>query len=294
MLVDTHCHINMMIKNSFDTPLEKSDLPKARTIIDQANAAGVSLIINVGTRSIENGNCVLLAQTFDSVFATVGIHPNDSDTWQEDYALLKTWVQKKEENKIVGIGECGIDMHYPGYNITKQRDAFKAQIELALEHDLALVVHSRDAYDETLRILEEYRHNLSPRLRQGLNGLGGAVMHCFSYDQAFATTVTDWQLMLGIGGTLTYPKNNELRDIVATTDLKNIVLETDAPFLPPQIIRGKQNHPKEIAHIAQFIADLRGDSFEKIAEQTTKNALNLFGIKEIMELITHDRYLHTS
>ncbi len=269
MLIDTHCHINMMVKNSFDTPIAKSDLPKAQIIIEQAHEQGVSLIINVGTRSIENGNCVLLAQTFDSVFATVGIHPNDSDTWQEDFTLLKKWVQQKEQNKIVGIGECGIDMHYPDYNLSRQQDAFRAQIELALEHDLALVVHSRDAYDETLRMLEEYKNNLSH-----------AVMHCFSYDQAFATTVTDWNFMLGIGGPITYPKNNELRNVVINTNLKNIVLETDAPFLPPQSMRGKQNHPQYIRDIAEYIAQLQGESFDVIAQQTTQNALNLFGLNK--------------
>lgn len=271
MLIDTHCHINMMVKNSFDTPLQKSDLPKAQAIVEQAHHHGVSCIINVGTRAIENGNCVLLAQTFDSVFATVGIHPNDSDTWQEDFTLLQSWVQQKEQNKIVGIGECGIDMHYPDYNLNRQRDAFRAQIELALEHDLALVVHSRDAYDETLHILEEYKKNIQR-----------AVMHCFSYDQAFAQTVTDWHFMLGIGGTVTYPKNNELRAVVTTTNLKNIVLETDAPFLPPQAIRGQQNHPKEIATIAHFIAELRGETFETIAQQTTKNALQLFNLNNLI------------
>lgn len=267
MLIDTHCHINMMVKKSFDTPLEPSHLPMVQNIIEQAKTAGVSLIINVGTRSIENANCVLLAQTFNSLFATVGIHPNDSDTWQEDFELLQRWVQKKETNKIVGIGECGMDMHYPEYNIVRQRDAFKAQIELALEHDLALIVHSRDAYDETLRILEEYKNNITR-----------AVMHCFSYDQAFANTATSWNFVLGIGGTLTYPKNNHLKNIVKSIDLKNIVLETDAPFLPPQTMRGQQNHPKEIVTIAQFIAELRGETFDTIAKQTTENALTLFNL----------------
>jgi TatD DNase family protein len=267
MLIDTHCHINMMIKNTFDTPLSLSDLPKAHTIIEQAQSQGISLIINVGTRAIENGNCVLLAQTFPSIFATVGIHPNDSDTWQEDFTLLQSWVQQKEQNKIVGIGECGIDMHYPDYNLSRQRDAFRAQIELALEHNLALVVHSRDAYVETLRMLEEYKNNLTH-----------AVMHCFSYDQAFATTVTDWNFMLGIGGPITYPKNHELRTVVTNANLKNIVLETDAPFLPPQALRGKQNHPQYIHNIAEYIAQLRGESFDVIAQQTTQNALQLFKI----------------
>jgi len=257
----------MMVKSTFDTPLQKSDLPQAKIIVEQAYAHNVNIIINVGTRSVENENCILLARTFDSVFATVGIHPNDSDTWQDDFELLKKWVACKKENKIVGIGECGIDMHYPDYNLNRQRDAFKAQIELALEHDLALVVHSRDAYDETLRILEEYKNNISR-----------ATMHCFSYDTAFANTVIEWDFVLGIGGTITYPKNEELRNIVKQTDLKNIVLETDAPFLPPQIIRGKQNHPKEIVTVAQFIADLRGENLDAIAHVTTRNAVKLFGL----------------
>lgn len=269
MLADTHCHINMMVKPTFDTPLQQSDLPQAEIIVNEALQNNVSLIINVGTRKVENQNCILLAQKFDSVFATVGIHPNDSDTWQEDFEFLKKWTQDTKKNKVVGIGECGIDMHYPDYNLNRQRDAFKAQIELALQHKLALVVHSRDAYEETLRILEEYKNDITR-----------ATMHCFSYDQAFAAIVTEWGFVLGIGGTITYPKNEELRTIVKNIELKNIVLETDAPFLPPQAIRGKQNHPKEIVTIAKYIAQLRDETFETIAAETTKNALFLFGLTE--------------
>src|SRR5690349_2896928 len=98
MLVDTHCHINMMVKSTFDTPLQQSDMPHAQAIVEQAYQHGVTTIINVGTRSVENENCILLARTFGSVFATVGIHPNDSDTWQEDFELLKKWVLSKKEN----------------------------------------------------------------------------------------------------------------------------------------------------------------------------------------------------
>jgi TatD DNase family protein len=267
MLIDTHCHINMMVKSTFDTPLQESDMLPAKTIIDSARSNGIEIIINVGTRSVENQNCIRLAQKFESVYATVGIHPNDSDTWQEDFALLKKWVTNKKENKIVGIGECGIDMHYPDYNLSRQKDAFKAQIELALQHDLALIVHSRDAYDETLSLLEEYKNNISR-----------ATMHCFSYDTAFANIVTEWGFVLGIGGTITYPKNKELRTIVTHANLNSIVLETDAPFLPPQVMRGKQNHPQEIKTIAEFIAQLRGEHYETIAQQTSRNAISLFNL----------------
>jgi TatD DNase family protein len=177
----------MMIKQQFDVPISPAELLNAEAIINQAHTHDVSLIINVGTRHVENQNCILLAQQYNSVFATVGIHPNDSDNWQEDLKAMQKWVTNKKENKIVGIGECGMDKHYPDYNLTRQRDAFKAQIELALEHDLALIVHSRDAYDETLTILEEYKNNISK-----------AVMHCFSYDQEFAEIVTSWNFMLGM------------------------------------------------------------------------------------------------
>ena len=109
MLIDTHCHINMMVKDTFDTPLQESDFLQAATIVTQAYDQNVSIIINVGTREIENHNCILLAQKFDNVYATVGIHPNDSDEWQNDLKKMKQWLSNKKENKIVGIGECGID-----------------------------------------------------------------------------------------------------------------------------------------------------------------------------------------
>jgi TatD DNase family protein len=260
----------MMVKKEFDIPLTSAHIPTASTIVTQAHNNNVSLIINVGTNHIENVNCILLAEAFPSVYATVGIHPNDSDNWHTDFKEMHKWVRNKNTLKIVGIGECGMDRHYPNYNLIRQRDAFKAQIELALEYDLALVVHSRDAYDETLTILEEYK-----------NAITRATMHCFSYDQAFATLVTEWNYMLGIGGTITYPKNNELRSVVQKH--KNIVLETDAPFLPIQSMRGKQNHPEYIKNIAEYIAELRNESFETIAQETTHNALHLFGINDNKE-----------
>jgi TatD DNase family protein len=257
----------MMVKKTFDTPLHESDFLQAKNIVAEATHENVGIIINVGTREIENHNCILLAQKFDSVYATVGIHPNDSDEWQSDLKKIKQWLEHKELNKIVGIGECGMDRHYPNHNLNKQYDAFKAQIELSLEHNLALVIHSRDAYDETLKIVEEYKNNIER-----------ATMHCFSYDQAFANIVTEWNFMLGIGGSITYPKNNELRSIVQEHPINGIVLETDAPFLPIQSMRGKQNHPQYIKAIGEYVAQLRNESFEYIAEKTTQNALTLFNL----------------
>jgi TatD DNase family protein len=266
MLIDTHCHMNMMIKKDFDTPLEKEMFKSAEIIVQEAQKLSVDYIINVGTSVIESYNSILLAQHFPGVFAAIGIHPNDcTATWRHDLEKIKKWLLKKEENKIIAIGECGLDFHYPDYDIQRQKDAFKAQIELALEYDCALVVHTRDAHDETLRILEEYAKNI---LR--------ATIHCFSEDLSFAQQAIAWGFVLGIGGTLTYPKNNLLREVVKKVGIEHIVLETDAPFLPPQIIRGKQNHPLYINALAHYIAELLGITQEEVARITSQNAQQIF------------------
>jgi TatD DNase family protein len=272
VLIDTHCHINMMIKKKFDVSLEEQAFPLAQNIIDEAKQNKVSTIINVGTSLTESINCVKLAKKFDAVFATVGIHPTDcTPTWRSDFEEIKKLIINKKENKIVGVGECGIDLYHPGHNLQRQTDAFKAQIELALEYDLGLVVHSRDAADETLKIIEEYKNDITR-----------GTMHCFSYDQSIAREVIGMGLYIGIDGPITYPKNDELRAVVTNTDLQHIVLETDAPFLPPQHMRGKSNHPKEIKTIAEFIAQIRNQSFQEVAEQTTKNACRLFNIEHLI------------
>lgn len=270
MLIDTHCHINMMVKTTFDVPLTPEQINDAQHIIAQAAQHNVTRIINVGTSLVESKNCMALAQQYPHVDAAIGIHPNDlTSTWRQEVKELAHYAQRKDELKIVAIGECGMDFHYPDYNVAQQKDAFKAQIELALEYDLALIVHTRQAPDETLRSLEEFKGQITR-----------GVIHCFSEDQSFATTCIAWGYVLGIGGTLTYPKNNELRSIFSTIDLQHIVLETDAPFLPPQVMRGKQNHPQNIALIAQFLAELRQESVDLVAQQTTANAQQLFDLKD--------------
>jgi len=267
-LIDTHCHLNMMVKKKFDTPLTEFELDAVGTIVKEAHNHHVETIITVGTSMIENSNCIEIAKRYNHVYATIGLHPNDcTEHWQKDLETIKNLLKNKKENNIVGIGECGMDYHWPNFNAQRQKDVFKAQIELALETDLALVIHTRDASTDTLKILQEYKNN-------NLRG----VLHCFTEDQSYADEITDLGLLLGIGGIITYPKNDQLRELVKTIDLKHIVLETDAPWLPPQSARGKQNNPKYIDEIAHYIAKLRNTSFEEIAEQTTANAQQLFNL----------------
>lgn len=266
MLIDTHCHLNIMVKETFDTPLTLADLAKAQEIVTEAEGAGISTILNVGTSLIESQNCIELARLIPEVYAAIGIHPNDlTNSWKDDLAKLADTLTQKESLKIVAIGECGLDKHYPDYNLVRQQDAFKAQIELALLHDLPLVVHTRDAGEETLRCLEPY------------SGLRGTI-HCFSEDLSFAQQAISWGFVLGIGGTITYPKNNQLRDVVKKAGIERIILETDAPFLPPQVIRGKQNHPKYILAIAEYLAQLLEIPFETVASRTSSNVKRIFNI----------------
>ena len=269
MLIDTHCHLNILAKNNvFDTPLSDSDLEHAGTLVRQAADHGVGVLINVGTSLIESLNCVVLAKQFEHNYAAIGIHPNDlTDSWRDDVRQLEQLLADKAANKIVAVGECGIDRHYPDHNLARQQDAFKAHIELALENDVCLIVHSRDAADETLKAIEEYKGQITK-----------GIIHCFSQDQSFADTVISWGLVLGIGGTITYPKNQYLRDIVTALPDTSFVLETDAPFLPPQIIRGKTNSPLYIAHIAEFIAQLRAVTRVVVAQHTTATCIRLFNL----------------
>lgn len=269
MFIDTHCHINMMVKKKFDVLLQAQDFPIAKNIIQEAKKVGVTSIINVGTSLIESQNCVTLAEKFDHNFAAVGIHPNDcTQQWQQDFEMIvNNWFKNNKNKKVVAIGECGIDRHYPDYNLSRQTDAFKAHIELALEQSLPLIVHTRDAADETLSVLQMYKND-------PIKG----VIHCFSEKLDFALEAQKINFVIGIGGTITYPKNEYLRDVVRTMPLESIILETDAPFLPIQSMRGKQNHPQYIPAIAQYIADLKQVSQTIIAQTTTQTAIKLFDL----------------
>lgn len=266
MLVDTHCHINMMVKKEFDVPLTKENIEQARTIVDDALRLNVNRIINVGTSLVESKNCIQLAQAYAQLYASVGIHPNDcTDTWRQDLKDIEKFLGNIKNNKIVAIGEIGFDKHYPGYNLKRQMDAFKAQVELALKYNLPIIIHTREASQETLMALEEFKS--AP-----LYG----VIHCFSEDLDFAYEVIKHNFLIGVGGPLTYPNNETLRHVCRNISLEKIVLETDAPFLPPQIIRGKPNSPQYVQAVAQFLADMLEKPFEEIAKQTTHNAKTLF------------------
>ena len=265
--IDSHAHLNLIVKKEFDTALTKEELIQANIILDSLQQANLK-VINVGTSLIESLNCLEIAKLNPNIAkAAIGIHPNDiTETWEQDLEKLEDILKDTQLNKlVVAIGECGYDKHYENYDIAKQEVCFKKQIELSLKYNKALIIHTRDARQETLKTLQEYSHLLKQ-----------VVVHCFSEDRDFAEQVTKWGFKMGIGGTVTYPKNQYLRDIVKEFGLKNIILETDAPYLSPQSLRGRPNSPLNIPLIADFLAELLEASIEEVASVTTGNCKDLF------------------
>jgi TatD DNase family protein len=271
-MVDTHCHLNILVRK-FSEPdkvihLSPEELLECKKFLDQAHACHVDTIINVGTNWAESILCIQIAQNFQNCYATVGLHPNDAtQNWSDVMQKFQELLQNPA-NKIVGIGECGIDKHYPNFDSKIQTDAFHAQIQMALKHNLALSIHSRDADLETFQALADYRSEKNLR----------GVIHCFSSDLAYAQKYIELGFVLGFGGTVTYPKNEILRTVAKTVPLEKIILETDTPFLPPQSLRGQKNTPANIAIIAQYLAELRNENYETVAQTTRQTSYTLFGL----------------
>lgn len=290
MLIDTHCHIELLVE--FQNPALFSHIKlldvikeieadqtgdllfwqhyaiETQRIVDEAKARGVNYLITVGNSWESSMLGFRVAERFEEAFCTLGIHPCEgSQNWRDEMQSLRDRAAKLPAGRLVGIGETGFDFYHAGEHKQYQKDLFVAHIELALELGLPLVIHTRDAFDETMTVLESYK-------QRGIRG----VVHCFSEDVFGARRVLDLGFLLGIGGPVTYPKNDTLREVVQLVGLEQIVLETDAPFLPPQSIRGKRNHPREVATIAAYLSDLLKRDVTEIARQTTENACRLFSL----------------
>jgi len=256
-----------LVKKDFDRIFSNEELEHAKIILDEL-AKNQLQVINVGTSLTESINCFKISELEPKIAKTaVGIHPNDiTSNWQNDLQQIEKLITDNiTNNKIVAVGECGYDKHYPNYDIDLQKTCFEEQIKLALKYDKALIIHTRDAKNETLSTLEKYKDQVKK-----------LVIHCFSEDEEFADLVISWGYYMGIGGTLTYPKNDLLRKIVKNHGINKIILETDAPYLAPQILRGKLNSPLNIPIIAKYLAELLEIEIEEVAKITSMNCKKLF------------------
>ncbi len=268
MFIDTHCHLDLIAECPEKRPLEQKDFQNIKTIIDESHDEKVTTVITIGTNLDSSKKSIALASKIASVYATIGIHPCES---QQELTTsmneLKKLILSDNNKQIVGIGETGLDFYHPGFDIPQQKNYFRAQIELALTHKLPLVIHSRSAFTETINIIDEYKTE-QPR----------GVFHCFSEDKAAARQALERGFFIGIDGHVSYPKNHILREAIQFCGIENVLLETDAPFLAPQKVRGSRNHPRNIALIAAFLSEqvFKSLSIEEIGQKTTKNARCLF------------------
>lgn len=271
--IDTHCHLDVLLRMNFDDLLQQREIDAIGELIQRAERKGVTDLICVGTNLTVSRNAVALANYHSGVWATIGLHPTDAhEKWRDDVKAFKQLLDEDEQENIVGIGETGIDLLRDPSQLELQKDVFKAQIELALEHDLPLVLHIRDqigvdrAAEHALGVLEGYGKGIK------------AVLHCFQQSQAIADEALARGFFLGVDAPIDYPKNEWLRNIIAMAPLEKLVLETDAPFLPPQALRGTKNVPEAVVYIASKIAELKGCTQEHVAATTTANARRLFSI----------------
>ncbi|XCN74737.1 MAG: TatD family hydrolase [Candidatus Electrothrix aestuarii] len=255
-LIDSHCHLDME-----DSQEEISDL------VDSARQSQVETIITIGIDLATSQRAVELAKTYPGVYASIGIHPHSADegddtTYQQLKELAKT-------DKVVAYGEIGLDYAKQYAPVERQRKEFARQLELAKDLQLPIIIHDRDAHEDTIQIIKE----------QGPFPAGG-VMHCFSGDTAFAQQILDLGLYISIPGIVTFKNALDLQQVAQDIPLDRMVLETDGPFLTPAPFRGKRNRPEYLLYTAAMVAELRGISIDEIAQQTTQNTRRLFSLPE--------------
>jgi len=252
VLIDTHAHIQM---TEFDTDREEA--------LARATAAGIELMVTVGYHLEASQRAVEAAGRYPQVFASVGIHPHDAKHYGD--ATEEVLRDLAKSPKVVAIGEAGLDFYRDRSPRPAQIEAFRRQIHLAKERGLPLIVHDREAHQETMQILKEEQAEV-------------VVLHCFSGDLAMAEEAWARGYYTSIAGPVTYPKNEALREVVRRARPDRIVLETDCPYLPPQPVRGKRNEPAHLLHTAQEVARLLGVRLDELGRLTTENARRLFSI----------------
>jgi len=256
-MIDTHCHLEM---KPYD--------PDREDVLRRAKEAGVEAIITIGSDFEGCKGAVAFAKKYDFVYAAVGIHPHDAKDFNDNaFDQIKTWSKNK---KIVAIGEIGLDYHYHHSPRGVQKEVFIKQLYYAKQVNLPVVIHSREAKKDTLKILEE-------------SGVTKGVMHCFSGDMDTAERAMSMGFYISIAGPVTFKNAHNLREIAKAIPDDYLLIETDAPYLTPEPLRGKRNEPAFIIHTAKTIAGLRGVSLEDIDRITTLNAKRLFGIGHMPE-----------
>ena len=253
MFTDTHSHIHFA-----------NDFPDVEEILVRAKQARVSRQIIVGCTVKDSFEALEFVRAREGLWSTLGVHPHNANEWNDE---VRDRFQKavEAEGKIVAIGEIGMDYFRNLQPHELQASAFEEQLILAKKLDLPVVVHVRDACDDALKILAEV-------------GNFRVILHCFTGTMEHAKICWERGYYISFSGVLTYPKNDYLREVASVAPAEQILIETDCPFLTPQVVRGKRNEPAYVVETAKVLAASRGVSLEEIGLQTTKNAVKIFGI----------------
>jgi TatD DNase family protein len=267
MLVDSHCHLQ---DSQFDADREE--------VLDRAREAGVSAFVVVGTDLESSWRGVDLADSHSDVYAAVAVHPHNAKNL--DDRTMGALERLADSPKVVAVGEIGLDHHRMLSPPEAQLDAFRRQLDLARRLSLPVVIHSRDADEETYRVLAPYEEQALPDWPKD-RPLG--VMHCFAGDLTLALRYIQIGFILSIPGTCTYPKADRICAVASGIPLRWMAVETDAPYLAPQARRRSRNEPAYLVDTVTRIAELRGDSFQNVASGTALATAWLFGLGDIGE-----------
>ena len=249
MYIDTHCHV---IKSEYDNIDE---------VIEKLNG---NIAIVSGDSEKTNKEVLEVIENYPNLYGMIGIHPNEVNNMSSN--ALKFIEDNLKNNKIVGIGEIGLDYHYGKESIDKQKEVFIKQLDLARKYDVPVTIHSRDAALDTFEIVKNYKD-----LK--------ITYHCYSYSLEMAKLLLKQDIKFGIGGVLTFKNSKTIKEVVKFLPLTNILLETDSPYLAPVPHRGEKNIPSNVIYIAEYIAELKEISLSDVLKQTTKNAIIQFDLK---------------
>ena len=256
-LIDSHCHLN------YEGLADRQD-----EVLANARARGVTGFLNISTRQSEWDDVIAVAETNSDVWATVGVHPHEADAHPDLGAAAL--VEAASHPSVIAIGECGLDYYYDKSDRAAQRERFQAHIDAARETGLPLVVHTREAEADTAEILTK-------AVEQG--GVTG-VLHCFTGSADLARIGLDLGFLVSLSGIVTFKNASELQDIAKWLPLDRMLVETDSPFLAPVPHRGKPCEPAFVADTAAFVAELRGEEPDALADATTANFFKLFAKAE--------------
>ena len=257
MLVDSHCHLDCIDLTDFDNSFDR--------LIEHTHASGVEHMLCVSINLEKYPGMLEKVRCYPNISVSAGMHPMADES---DAFSAETLIELAQDEKVVAIGETGLDYYYHKGDPQWQQDRFRAHIQVANEVNKPIIVHTRDAGDDTLKILRE----------ENAEACSG-VIHCFTETQEFAEQALDLGFMISISGIVTFRNAETLRAIAKTIPDDRLLIETDSPYLAPIPHRGKQNQPAFVRHVAEVLAEIRGNSVEEIAEISRNNFYRLFNIK---------------